>query len=247
MKKIFVFVLTAALLGGTPQVSAQEDSLKAEATAAVAVEDSGYNYNYAEDAEGEEVPDIRIEAQDHSLQSGWMQGWDHEMVMCVIIVFIVFACLTMLIFSILYFRHRSKQAKYNLAAKALENGQPIPDGLLGTYSGYSASQQRERQASQGDQQASQSNQPASQSNQQASNEEAAAQAESRREDFLGRMSYLYRTSIHMRKGLQQLFLGLGLLAFVSVAGWGSFFAGLSFLVIFIALGQIVAAYLESDR
>jgi Flp pilus assembly protein TadB len=169
-----------------------------------------------------------------------MQGWDHEMVMCVIIVFIVFACLTMLIFSILYFRHRSKQAKYNLAAKALENGQPIPDGLLGTYSGYSASQQRERQASQGDQQASQSDQ-------QASNEEAAAQAESRREDFLGRMSYLYRTSIHMRKGLQQLFLGVGLLAFVSVAGWGSFFAGLSFLVIFIALGQIVAAYLESDR
>jgi hypothetical protein len=65
MKKIFVFVLAAALLGGTPQASAQEDSLKAEAIAAVAVEDSGYNYNYAEDAEGEEVPDIRIEAQDH--------------------------------------------------------------------------------------------------------------------------------------------------------------------------------------
>jgi hypothetical protein len=51
----------------------------------------------------------------------------------------------------------------------------------------------------------------------------------------------------MRKGLQQLFLGVGLLAFVSVAGWGNFFVGISFLVIFIALGQIVAAYLESGR
>jgi hypothetical protein len=255
MKKIFVFVLTAALLGGTPRVSAQEDSLKTETTAAVAVEDSGYNYNYAEDAEGEEVPDIRIDAQDHSFQQpSWLQGWDSEMVMSVIIVLIVFASLTLLTFFVLYFRHRNKQAKYKLAAKALENGQPIPDGLLGNYSGYAAFKEREQwtaqshqQASQGNQQASQGNQQASQGYQQAPNEEAEAQTGTRREDILGQISYLYRTNLHMRKGMQQLFLGVGLLVFVGVADWPNFFYGVASLVIFIALGQMLGAYLDSRR
>jgi hypothetical protein len=248
MKKIFVFVLTAALLGGTPQVSAQEDSLKAEATAAVAVEDSGYNYNYAEDAEGEEVPDIRIDAQDHSFQQpSWLQGWDSDMVMSVIIVLIVFASLTLLTFFVLYFRHRNKQAKYKLAAKALENGQPIPDGLLGNYSGYAAFKEREQWTAQSHPQASQGYQQASQGYQQAPNDEAEAQTGTRREDILSQISYLYRTNLHMRKGMQQLFLGLGLLVFVGVADWPNFFYGVASLVIFIALGQMLGAYLDSRR
>jgi hypothetical protein len=241
MKKIFVFVLTAALLGGTPQVSAQEDSLKAEATDAVAVEDSGYNYNYAEDAEGEEVPDIRIDAQDHSFQQpSWLQGWDSDMVMSVIIVLIVFASLTLLTFFVLYFRHRNKQAKYKLAAKALENGQPIPDGLLGNYSGYAAFKEREQWTAQ-------SHPQASQGYQQAPNDEAEAQTGTRREDILSQISYLYRTNLHMRKGMQQLFLGLELLVFVGVADWPNFFYGVASLVIFIALGQMLGAYLDSRR
>jgi hypothetical protein len=241
MKKVIFFLMGAMLLAGSPQASAQNDTVAAEPQI-VAVEDSGYNYNYAEDEAGNEVQDPAVPSVNHDLMDGISTfdrvfGDGSGLVICMI--GIVFGAPTLLVLAILFFRYRNKQAKYRLAAKALENGQPIPDGLLGNYRGYTAYEQREQRSQQT---ASHAEQAAPQGA-----EQAAPQAAPVYKDFLSQLRYLYQNNLHMRKGLQQLFLGVGLLAFVSVAGWGNFFVGISFLVIFIALGQIVAAYLESGR
>lgn len=254
MKRMILFVLGAALWGGTPQVSAQ-DSVRAEAVT-VAAEDSGYNYNYAEDEHGDEVADDRIVAQDHSSSSGLLQGVKNEdffeNVTNIIVVFIIFTSLTVLGIVILFFRYRNKQAKYKLAAKALENGQPIPEELLGGSRRRVDYEPRERVAyescSQGFSEPHE--QAASEPREQAASaprEQAEARPESKGKDLLRLISYLYRHDVHMRKGVQQLFLGLGVLLFVLVADWPNFFLGCSIVLIFIALGQMVGAYLDSCR
>jgi hypothetical protein len=231
MKKTLLFVLGAALWGGTPQVSAQ-DSVKTEAV--VAVEDTGYNYNYAEDEAGDEVPDARVAVPERSSSASLLQGVSSEdfmeNVMNAIVVFIVFASLTLIAFFVLFFRYRNKQAKYKLAAKALESGQPIPEELLGGGKAYARFEQ-----------------PSAAGEPQAAQPAFTPSDGTALRKLLSVIGYLYNTNRNMRRGLNQLFLGLALCVFFCYAGWPDFFVGLSFLVMIIALGQMVAAYLESPK
>jgi hypothetical protein len=289
MKKMILLVMWAMLLVGSQEAFAQKGQVVADEKGVVvvvdsdtvarikadlgeALEDSGYNYNYAEDEDGNEVQDPNVPLVDHGVVDGTamldrMFGIGSGII--VGILCIVFGFPTLIVLLILYFRYRNKQAKYKLAAKALENGQPIPDGLLGNYSGFRGFEHREQrrtsrpegnsqrvdEASPRSEGASQRSEDVSQRHEETTN---AASSETRQQPsdsiypssgsafgkIVNVVSFLYNTNKNVRNGLRQLFVGLGLWAFFSYAEWGSFFEGISILVIFIASGMILAGYLE---
>jgi hypothetical protein len=296
MKKIILLVMWAMLLVGSQEAFAQKGQVVADEKGVVVVvdsdtvarikadlgevlEDSGYNYNYAEDEDGNEVQDPNVPLVDHGVVDGTamldrMFGIGSGII--VGILCIVFGFPTLIVLLILYFRYRNKQAKYKLAAKALENGQPIPDGLLGNYSGFRGFEHREQRrpsrpegnsqrvdeasprsegASPRSEGASPRSEDVSQRHEETTN---AASSETRQQPsdsiypssgsafgkIVNVLSFLYNTNKNVHNGLRQLFVGLGLWAFFSYAEWGSFFEGISILVIFIASGMILAGYLE---
>jgi hypothetical protein len=263
MKKAIFLMMWAMLLAGSQEAIARKGEVtvnKHGVTAVVdsdtvvsikadlseALEDSGYNYNYAEDEDGNEVQDTRIERRDHSSSPSLLQGVDNEdfneVMMYIIVVFIVFLSLTVLGLAIVYYRYRTKQAKYEVAAKALENGQPIPDGLLGNTRTYADFERRERRQHSD----ARAENPSSTRYQQPARPVFSPSGGTLFRKFLSVIGYLYNTNRNMHRGLNQFFVGLGLWAFFSYANWPDFFVGISILVMVIALGMMVAGYLETE-
>ena len=261
--------MMVALLGGTAvaqnhkaQIQVDEQGVSAvvngdtvvkmKTTPGVAVEDSGYNYNYAEDADGNEVADPDIEPINRGSKDddfSFISDITEEksfVFMIVCVTGIVFGFPLILILGILYYRYRSRQNKYKLAAKALENGQPIPDGLFGGYtqSARFQRQQAHEQTAKESQAKSEVHEAQPESSAEAPQTEPFAESYEQPKTLADKIRSLYAGNTMMTQGIRQFFLGVGLIAFCEFAGWSSFFMGLGWLVLWIGVGRMVVGWIE---